>query len=90
MERIWVKLIKQNKRIRDQVFQSEGLEEESGYASLFEIVSREMDIPSPVLLSKHMQQMNDFNHTRFFPEDFLEAVHFDTMDIERLVDKKDK
>ena len=42
----------------------------------------DMDISRPVMLSKHIRELEQFSHTVFFPADFLEPVDFDRFEIE--------
>lgn len=48
----------------------------------FAKLCRDMDIARPVILSKHIRDLEQFNHTVFYPADFLEPVDFDRLEIE--------
>lgn len=43
-----------------------------------------LDIPTPVLLNKHLVDFNKFSMTLFKPTDFIEKVNFDKFIIEYL------
>ena len=43
-----------------------------------------LDIPTPVLLNKHLVDFNQFSMTLFKPVDFIENVNFDKFIIEYL------
>ena len=43
-----------------------------------------LDIPTPVLLNKHLVDFNKFSMTLFKPVDFIEKVNFDKFIIEYL------
>lgn len=43
---------------------------------------RKMDISQPIWLDKHTREWEEFGQTRFLPDDFLEAVDFQRMEIE--------
>ncbi len=43
-----------------------------------------LDIPTPVLLNKHIVDFNKFSMTLFKPTDFIEKVHFDKLIVEYL------
>lgn len=43
-----------------------------------------LDIPTPVLLNKHINDFNKFSMTLFKPVDFIEAVNFDKFIVEYL------
>lgn len=43
-----------------------------------------LDIPTPVLLNKHINDFNKFSMTLFKPVDFIESVNFDKFIVEYL------
>ncbi len=43
-----------------------------------------LDIPTPVLLNKHISDFNKFSMTLFKPVDFIESVNFDKFIVEYL------
>ena len=43
-----------------------------------------LDIPTPVLLNKHISDFNKFSMTLFKPADFIESVNFDKFIVEYL------
>ena len=43
-----------------------------------------LDIPTPVLLNKHINDFNKFSMTLFKPVDFIESVNFDRFIVEYL------
>ena len=45
-----------------------------------------LDIPTPVLLNKHIVDFNKFSMTLFKPVDFIEHVNFDKFIVEYLPD----
>lgn len=47
-----------------------------------------LDLPRPVILSKHLRDMGEFRHTRFRADDFIEDVPFDSFEVEELIEKK--
>lgn len=51
-------------------------------------VCHAFDIPHPVVLSKHIQDMLQFSKMMFKPKDFLESFDFQSMTLELLSDKK--
>ena len=48
---------------------------------------REFDIPNPIWLGKHDREFQEFRHTAFLPEHFMEDVAFDKLEIEFLDDE---
>lgn len=51
---------------------------------------REFDIPNPIWLGKHDREFQEFRHTAFLPEHFMEDVAFDKLEIEFLDDENKK
>lgn len=47
-----------------------------------EQIYKELDVAEPVWVSKHARELSQFRHTAFFPDDFLEPVQFDKLEIE--------
>ena len=48
----------------------------------FAKLCHDMDISRPVILKKHVRDLEQFSHTVFYPADFLEPVDFDRLEIE--------
>lgn len=43
---------------------------------------RRLDLPNPIWLDKNRREWEEFGQTRFFPDDFLEHVNFERLEIE--------
>ena len=48
----------------------------------FSRLCHDMDISRPVILNKHIRDLEQFRHTVFLPQDFLENVEFERLEIE--------
>ena len=53
-------------------------------------VCEHFDLTKPIMLDKHLSEIKRFNRTIFYADDFIEAVPFDTLEIEIIVNKKKK
>ena len=51
---------------------------------------RPLDIAVPLILSKHLSEIKNFNKTSFFKDDFIEKIFFSHLDVEIIIDKKRK
>lgn len=51
---------------------------------------RSLDIAVPLILSKHIFEIKNFNRTSFFKDDFIEKIFFSRLDVEIIIDKKRK
>lgn len=51
---------------------------------------RELDIPRPIVLSKHEKEMDQFGYTVFSSDDFIEHVDFERFSVRRLDEEDTK
>ena len=89
--RIWAKTTKQQK-INSEVVREFSLARPSdilGWMPILHTLCQELDLSRPVLLNKHVRELNTFNHTAFKQSDFMEPISFDRFEIEILIDKKE-
>lgn len=85
MFRIWAKIMKDGKIIRQYTYEGEEkLTWSHFHRYLFEICDV-LDCPTPVLLKSHILNFAKFNHVRFAPGDFVESVSFDFLVLEQIV-----
>lgn len=86
MARLWAKIIV-NHRIARQLTGPCSFEDaESALTEL----CREFDIPNPIWMGKHEREFEEFRHTAFLPEHFMEEVPFQKLEIEYLDDENKK
>ena len=48
----------------------------------FARLCHDTNLSRPVILKKHVRDLEQFRHTVFLPQDFLESVDFDRLEIE--------
>jgi hypothetical protein len=76
---IWVRLIKEQKIIKDFIYKK-------GKPGCFENDLREicgkLDIPTPLILQKHLHHLKNFNQVKFTKEEFVESINFDELTLE--------
>lgn len=85
MFRIWAKIITDGHIVKQITYASA---EKFSYAEFFRYLSDicyQLDIPTPVLLKPHLFSYAKFNHVKFLPRDFLEAVPFQSLVLENLL-----
>lgn len=86
MARLWARIIVKHRIAKQATAPCEwGNQEEA----LVEIC-KEFDIPCPLWLNKHEREFEDFRHTSFLPEHFMEEVPFQKLEIEYLDDTNKK
>lgn len=80
--KFWAKIKTEDRILKDTVVNGEDLK------SAVAAVCDEFDLAKPVLLEKHINETSQFNRTVFYPDDFIESVCFDALEIEKIVTKK--
>mgnify|MGYP000865068771 FL=1 len=85
MIKIWGKLIKDNKIIKDEVAASdiEGNYQENLKACIIELCNK-FDIPKPYWLPTNIEEFNKRTKTTFNEDNFVEELDFDRFIIEEL------
>lgn len=84
MFRIWGKIIKDNKTIKDNVVVIEDYAM-SRTAKVYEALDRvcyEFDLPKPIWLSSNKEDFIKMSKTRFTKDSFIEAIDFDYLEFE--------
>ena len=86
MARLWARLIVRH-RIQRQTTVNCTLD---GVEDAMTEICHELDIARPLWLNKHEKEFQEFRHTAFLPEHFMEDVRFDKLEIEFLEDENRK
>ncbi len=82
MIRIWAKVIKKNKILRQFMLEkTESMDYSNFYGYLREICEN-LDIPTPVLIKTHLFNYAKYNTVRFRADDFVEKIDFDKLELE--------
>ncbi len=84
MFKIWGKVIKDGKIIKQVTYERE---DKFTYSKFFEYladVCEALDIATPVLIKTHIFNYAKFNTVRFLPRDFAESVDFDKLILENI------
>lgn len=75
---LWLRTIKHQRMDRQHV---EPCTRDDPQTALEE-ACRKLDIARPIWLDKHTREWDEFGQTRFLPDDFLESVDFQRLEIE--------
>ena len=86
MARLWGKLIKKHRIWRDVVSETDGDDAAATQEALSEVCYR-LDIPRPIWLDKHTEEIERFGYTSFSQDHFIESINFDKFEIEFLREK---
>ena len=82
--KIWGKIRRDNRTVSSETvtFPAKSAAEVDDWSEPFSKLCHRLNLSRPVILKKHVRELNDFSHTVFFPADFLEPVDFDRFEIE--------
>ena len=81
--KVWGKLKSEDRIITDVTLTKDD------FTTALMAVCDYFDLTKPIVCAKHMGEIKNFNRTVFFPDDFVEPVSFDTLEIE-IIDIKKK
>ena len=82
MIKIWGKILSHDKIIKDTSMLVD--EKSTTFFDMLKNLCYSLNIPTPVLLDKHVYDFNLFNVCLFKPDDFVESVIFDKFMLERI------
>ena len=84
-------IIRKNDRIqRQHTLEYQGLTRDAAvdWNELISPLCQELDLSRPLMLKKHLKEIEDFSRVVFHPSDFIEPVDFDKFEIEIFYPKK--
>ncbi len=82
MIRIWAKVMKKDKIVKQFMLEKfESMDYSCFFKYLCEICEN-LDIPTPVLIKTHLFNYAKYNVLRFRKEDFIESIDFDKLVLE--------
>ncbi|MBR2336745.1 MAG: hypothetical protein IKA61_02240 [Clostridia bacterium] len=84
MVKLWIKLIKEDKIIKDVVVEKSEPFEWASFVDYLTEGLYSLDEPTPVVIKNHIFDFAKFHVVRFRPSDFVEHVDFDYMWVENL------
>lgn len=84
MFKIWAKVIKGEKIVKQVTYVNDGKFTYSQFFSYLTDICEELDVATPVLLKTHIFNYAKFRSARFLPRDFAETVDFDKLILENI------
>ena len=82
MIRIWAKVMKKDKILKQYMLEkAENMDYSEFYSYLREICEN-LDIATPVLIKTHLFNYAKYNNVRFTASDFVEPISFDKLVLE--------
>lgn len=82
MVKIWGKLLSNGRIIKSSTIEVD--EKSTSFFEMLKNLAQKLNIPTPILLDKHVYDFNLFNVCTFKPDDFVESVVFDKFILEHL------
>lgn len=79
MFRIWAKVMKKDKIIKQTVLEKEGSLDYSLFFDYTREICETLDIPTPVIIKTHLFNYAKYNVLKFRKDDFVEKVDFDRL-----------
>lgn len=82
--KIWARIIKNNKTISEFTIDRDiktAFEMEDWNDPIGELC-KSLNLSRPIILKKHINELETFNHTSFRAGDFIEKIEFDRLEIE--------
>ena len=84
MIKIWGKITVDDKVIKGKTIEVD--EKSTSFFDMLKTLCQTVNIPTPVLLDKHVYDFNLFHICVFKPSDFVEPVNFEKFSLELLRD----
>ena len=84
--KLWIRLMKKHRVERDALTPCT---RDDPRAALREALPK-LDISQPMWLPKHLKDWSEYALTRFKPEDFVDSVWFDSMEISYIFSEDEK
>lgn len=82
MIKIWAKVIKEDKIIKQTVFIKDEQLDYGNIPSYVYEICESLDLPSPVILKTHIFNYAKYNYVKFTKADYVEEINFDKFIIE--------
>ena len=84
MVKIWAKVIKNDKIIKQYVFNKDGSIDYSEFFDFVTEICYQLDVPTPVVIKTHIFNYAKYNYVRFLPSDFVESITFYKLVLENI------
>ena len=82
MIRIWAKVMKKDKILKQFVFEKAETMDYSNFFDYLREICEALDVATPVLIKTHLFNYAKYNNVRFTQSDFVEKIDFDKLVLE--------
>ena len=90
MLKFWLRIYKDGKLTADTVCDVKDTSAKDILDNCLKECCYTLDIPNPMIMKKHINDIKMYSLTKFLPDDFPESVEFDRVEINVFDDKKKK
>ena len=90
MTKYWITLIRRTRRADDVTLEHPQITDADELFELLQEGTKKLNLSTPVILSKHVSDLEAFHHTRFWPQDFMEPFPYDYMELFELPEEDPK
>lgn len=89
MYKLWAKKITKN-HITDSIVvkNNEDIATSEKRDKCLKDICQKLDLSVPIWLKKHNEEFSQFKYVTFYPQDFIDDVDFDKLEIELIDDEK--
>ena len=82
MVRIWAKVMKKDKIVKQYMFEREGVTDYSQFYDYVHEICLNLDVSTPIIIKTHLFNYAKYNNVRFTKDDFVEKIDFDKLVLE--------
>ena len=82
MIRIWAKVMKKDKIVKQYMLEKEGQMDYSEFYDHVHEICDKLDLSTPVVVKTHLFNYAKYNNVRFTKDDFVESIDFDKLILE--------
>lgn len=86
--KLWAATRDLNKILSETVMEFPPAHSEEEWTAIVGELCRELDLSRPILMKKHLNELNTFRHTTFLPMDFMDGVDFAKFTVQIFPEKK--
>lgn len=91
MYRLWAKIIKKGRIIESiDINNDKEISLDQKRKECFEEICYKLDLSIPLWLDKHSKEFKDFKRVTFLPDDFIDDIDFDKLEIDLIDDGTNK
>lgn len=84
MIKIWAKVMKKGKIVKQCVFERDTNIDYSEFFDYLREICETLDVATPVLIKQHLFSFAKYNNVKFLADDFMEPIPFDRLVLENI------